>query len=113
MEKLIYFYDENLIFSECKILETEELPENATLKAPRTEVGYEPYTYDPAADDWKGVSEEEYLKAHPEPEPEAPEPSEVDKAIAKLTLNQATQKVAQDKFNANVLLQIAKIGGNK
>ncbi len=40
-------------------------------------------------------------------------PSDVQKAIAQLTLQAAQQKVIQDKLNAQVLLEIAQLkGGN-
>lgn len=48
-------------------------------------------------------------------EPEPPEigPSKQDKINAQLMLNQATQKQTQDAFNAQILIQIAKLGGNQ
>lgn len=46
-------------------------------------------------------------------EPSVPDagPSKQDKINAQLMLNQATQKQTQDAFNAQILIQIAKLGG--
>ena len=40
-------------------------------------------------------------------------PSDQEKINAQLMLNQATQKQTQDAFNAQVLIQIAKLGGTR
>lgn len=47
------------------------------------------------------------------PEPPVIGPSEQDKINAQITINQAKQKEEQDEFNAQTLLQLAKLGGNK
>ncbi|KAF0372751.1 DUF2977 domain-containing protein [Pediococcus acidilactici] len=48
-----------------------------------------------------------------EPIPAKSEPSEQDKINAQLMLNQAQQKKQQDGFNSQILLQVAKLGGDK
>lgn len=40
-------------------------------------------------------------------------PTDQDKAMANLTLELARNKASQDKFNSQLLLQMAKLGGDK
>ncbi|MBS9400120.1 hypothetical protein KI690_10520, partial [Pediococcus acidilactici] len=47
------------------------------------------------------------------PEPPVIGPSDQDKINAQIMINQVKQKEEQDEFNAQTLLQLAKLGGNK
>ena len=63
MDKMVYFYDENLKFDHVGIVnDGEYMPENATTVAPE---GYEPFSYNESSDSWVGVSKEEWETSHP------------------------------------------------
>jgi hypothetical protein len=68
-------------------------------------IKFVPYLY--LLQDDKIVENPDYV----EPEPPEIGPSKQDKINAQLMLNQATQKQTQDAFNAQILIQIAKLGG--
>lgn len=61
MEQLIYFYNDDLTFSHVGVMNGEGLPTNATKTAPS---GYEPFSYNPTEDSWKGASKEEWESTH-------------------------------------------------
>ncbi len=90
MDKLIYFYKDDLSFDHVGVIvKGEKVPENATLAAPQ---GYEPFTYDQATDTWSGIDEKTWNASHPDI---SPEPTE------------------QDKINAMVFEQIAALQTEK
>ncbi|VDG18799.1 hypothetical protein [Lactobacillus backii] [Lactiplantibacillus mudanjiangensis] len=104
--KALYFYDENKEFDHIELVEDEApIQERSTFVAPKNGL-FEPITWDGEA--WNGITEEEWLAAHPAP---TPEPTEQDKTNAQILLQVATNKTAQDQFNAQALLQIAAIKG--
>lgn len=107
--KLIYFYNDQRQLDHSELVDDDyQLPANATDIRPADGL-YEPLTFTGSA--WTGVTREEWLANHPEPEPI--EPSEQDKINAQLLMADATNKAAQDKFNAQIMLEIANAkGGN-
>lgn len=59
-----YFYDNDTKnFSHVDLVNPEQLPDNCTLIAPE---GFEPFVFSIDENKWYGVSEEDFLKAHPD-----------------------------------------------
>lgn len=101
-----YLYDEETKEFDGAI-SAEEQPANGTL-IPIPLGLYMPIKFDEAAQIWTGLTEDEWQKNHPNKEPK---PSDSDKALAALTLQMAKQSEKQDKFNAQLLLKLAQLGG--
>lgn len=65
--KALYFYDENKEFDHIELVEDEApIQERSTFVAPKNGL-FEPITWDGEA--WNGITEEEWLAAHPAPTP--------------------------------------------
>lgn len=110
MTQTLYYWDESKHFSYSEFYLNEAdvptpLPANATTLAPESGL-YEPISWDGSV--WIGADKADWLAAHPAP---TPEPTDQDKTNASLMLQIAQNKSEQEKFSAQVLLQIATLNG--
>ncbi|MFC6202560.1 hypothetical protein ACFP1L_11870 [Lactiplantibacillus nangangensis] len=107
--KVLYFYDEGTgIFDHSELVTVDDeftLPENATFVAP-VNGSYEPIHINDDKTAWIGTPKEEWMAAHPAP---APTPTPEQTAQATLMLQMAQTKTTQDKFNAQIMLQLASM----